>query len=59
MHAAVISSHPKWLSRPLVPYSSGIFAKAGDIVGLEVIGIALVIIVAIAVHWILGAARTR
>ena len=42
-----------------MPRSTGIFAKASDIVGLEAIGIALVIVVAIVIYWLLGAARAR
>ena len=42
-----------------MPHAWGTYAKAADIVGLEVIGIALVVIVALGCYWIVGAARVR
>ena len=42
-----------------MPHAWGIYAKAADIVGLELIAIALVVIVALASYWIVGAARVR
>jgi hypothetical protein len=42
-----------------MPHAWGIYAKAADIIGLELIGIALVVIVALACYWIVGAARVR
>jgi hypothetical protein len=42
-----------------MPHAWGIYAKAADIIGLEVIGIALVVMVALAFYWIVGAARAR
>jgi hypothetical protein len=44
-----------------MPHSWGAYAyaKATEIVGLEVIGIALVVVVALAFYWIVGAARAR
>jgi hypothetical protein len=39
-----------------MPHAWGIYAKAAaDIIGLEVIGIALVVMVALAFYWIVGA----
>jgi hypothetical protein len=43
----------------LVPHVWGIYANATDIIGLEVIGIALVVVVALVSYWIADAARAR
>jgi hypothetical protein len=43
-------------SHMLMPHVWGIYA---DMVGLEAIGFALVLLVAIAFYWIAGAARPR
>jgi hypothetical protein len=42
-----------------MPHVWGIYANATEIVGLEVLGIALVVVVALACYWIVGAARVR
>jgi hypothetical protein len=42
-----------------MPHVWGIYANATDIIGLEVIGIALVVIVALVSYWIVGATRVR
>ena len=42
-----------------MPHAWVIYTKVADTIGLEVIGIALVMIVALACYWIVGAARVR
>lgn len=42
-----------------MPHVWGIYANATDIIGLEVIGIALVVVVALVSYWVVGAARAR
>ena len=42
-----------------MPHAWGVYTKAADIIGLEVIGIVLVVTVALAFYWIAGAARAR
>jgi hypothetical protein len=42
-----------------MPHAWGIYANATAIVGWEVIGIALVVVVALVSYWIVGATRLR
>jgi hypothetical protein len=42
-----------------MPHVWGIYANATDTIGLEIIGIAIVVVVALAFYWIVGAARAR
>ena len=42
-----------------MPHVWGVYANATDIVGWEVIGIALVVVVALVSYWIVGATRVR
>jgi hypothetical protein len=42
-----------------MPHAWGIYANAADIIGLEVIGIALVVMVALVCYWIVGAGQVR
>jgi hypothetical protein len=42
-----------------MPHAWGVYTKAADIISLEVIGIVLVVVVALASYWIAGAARAR
>ena len=44
---------------PAMPHVWGIYANATAIVGWEVIGIALVVVVALVSYWIVGATRVR
>ena len=42
-----------------MPHVWGVYANATVIVGWEVIGIALVVVVALVSYWIVGATRVR
>jgi hypothetical protein len=42
-----------------MPHAWDVYAKVSDIIGLEVIGIVLVVVVALASYWITGAVRAR
>jgi hypothetical protein len=42
-----------------MPHAWGIYAKAADMIGLEAIGIAIVVAVVLAIYWIAGAVRVR
>ena len=44
---------------PAMPHVWGVYANATVIVGWEVIGIALVVVVALVSYWIVGATRVR